>query len=163
MNLALKIGILSDTHGFIHPHIIALFEQCDIVVHAGDIVDDKTLCLLKPKYQIVAVQGNNDQHLTQLKTTESLELPGGTLVVNHGHLFGHKQPSHESLRQAYPHVKMIVYGHTHKQLIEQGQTPWIVNPGAAGLTRNHGGSKCLLLTINSQQNWHVEPYDFKVL
>lgn len=163
MNLPLKIGILSDTHGFIHPHIINLFDQCDIVVHAGDIVDDETLCLLRPKHQIVAVQGNNDQHLTELKTTESLELPGGTLVVNHGHLFGHKQPSHDSLREAYPEVKMIVYGHTHKQLIEQDQTPWVVNPGAAGLTRNHGSSKCLLLTINAEQNWHVEPYNFKVL
>ncbi|MBT6360357.1 MAG: metallophosphoesterase family protein [Candidatus Thioglobus sp.] len=159
MNFPLKIGILSDTHGSIHPGIVTLVNQCDIIVHAGDIIDEKTLLLLKPKQRTVAVQGNNDTHLTQLKTTEFIELPGGTLVVNHGHTLG-RQPSHPLLREAYPNAKMIVYGHTHKQLIEQDSSPWVVNPGAAGEIRNHGGPKCLLLTIESEQNWQLKPYNF---
>jgi len=67
------------------------------------------------------------------------------------------------LREAYPNVKMIVYGHTHKQLIEQDTIPWIVNPGAGGETRNHGSSKCLMLTIKSEQNWCIKPYNFSEL
>jgi putative phosphoesterase len=163
MNFPIQIGILSDTHSYIHPDIVSLFSQCDIVVHAGDIIDEKTLSLLTPKQGIVAVQGNNDAHLIQLKTTELLDLPGGTLVVNHGHMYGNRQPSHNSLREAHPNAKMIVYGHTHKQLIEQDISPWVVNPGAAGATRNQGSSKCLLLTIQSAQNWRIEPYDFSEL
>jgi len=163
MNFPLQIGILSDTHGYIHPDIVSLFSQSDIVIHAGDIIDEKTLSLLTPKQGIVAVQGNNDGHLVQLKTTESIKLPGGTLVVNHGHTYGRKQPSHNLLREAHPNVKMIVYGHTHKQLIEQDTIPWIVNPGAGGGTRNHGSSKCLMLTIKSEQNWCIKPYNFSEL
>ncbi|HIB28755.1 MAG TPA: metallophosphoesterase [Candidatus Thioglobus sp.] len=160
MNFLIKIGILSDTHGFIHTQIIKLMTQCDFVIHAGDIVDAETLLLLKPKQQLIAIQGNNDSHLTQLKTVEKIDLPGGLIVVEHGHLHGRKQPSHDSLRDAYPEAKMIIYGHTHKQIIEQDSTPWIVNPGAAGVERNHGGSKCLIVEITDSQEWNISAHSF---
>ena len=34
----LRIGIVSDTHGHLDPRIAALIEDCDIAVHAGDIM-----------------------------------------------------------------------------------------------------------------------------
>ncbi len=160
MDIPKTIGIISDTHGSIHEEIIRIINQCDIAIHAGDIVDDKTLLLLKPKQQLIAIQGNNDTHLTQLKTVEKVNLPGGFIMVDHGHTHGHSHPSHESLKNTYTDAKMVVYGHTHKQLIEQDSSPWIVNPGAAGKVRNHGGSKCLVLTINSEQDWQITPHAF---
>jgi putative phosphoesterase len=156
----LKIGILSDTHGFIHPDIIALITRCDFAVHAGDIIDEKTLLSLKPKHPLIAVQGNNDAHLSQLKTVEKLTLLGGEIVVEHGHLHGQMQPSHASLRAAYPNAKLIIYGHTHQQIVDKTASPWVVNPGAAGRVRNHGGSKCMLLTIQSATDWRVKSYTF---
>ncbi|SMN14591.1 phosphodiesterase, MJ0936 family [uncultured Candidatus Thioglobus sp.] len=160
MNFPIKIGILSDTHGFIHTHIIELIAQCDIAIHAGDIVDDTTLLALKPRRRLIAIQGNNDAHLTHLKKVEKIDLPGGIIYADHGHMHGNKTPSHDSLKNTYPDAKMIVYGHTHKQIIEQDSSPWFVNPGAAGETRNHGGSKCLILTIKSADDWQVIPYVF---
>ena len=160
MNFPIKIGILSDTHGFIHTQIIKLMAQCDFVIHAGDIIDAETLSILKPKQQLIAIQGNNDSHLTQLKTVEKIDLPGGLIFVEHGHLHGRKQPSHDSLRDTYPEAKMIVYGHTHKQIIEQDSTPWIVNPGAGGVERNHGGSKCLIVEIEDSQEWNISAHSF---
>ena len=44
-----KIGILSDSHGSINPQIIDLMNECDIVIHAGDIIDDFNLEKIKPK------------------------------------------------------------------------------------------------------------------
>ena len=35
-----KIGILSDTHGYLHPNAFEFFKDCDEIWHAGDIVDD---------------------------------------------------------------------------------------------------------------------------
>ncbi|WP_428095711.1 metallophosphoesterase family protein [Candidatus Thioglobus sp.] len=160
MKPLLTIGILSDTHGFIHPGIISLINQCDIAIHAGDIIDKESLLLLKPKQKLVAVQGNNDAHLTQFKMVEKIDLPGGFIMVDHGHTHGHAKPSHGSLKNTYADAKMVVYGHSHKQLIEQDSTPWIVNPGAAGNVRNHGGSKCLVLTIISAQNWQIKSHIF---
>lgn len=160
MIFPIKIGILSDTHGFVHPSIISLISQCDVTIHAGDIINEKTLLTLKPKQLLIAIQGNNDAHLTQLKKVEKLNFPGGLIVVDHGHTHGRKHPCHDSLKNTYPDAKVIIYGHTHKQLIEQGSIPWIINPGAAGEVRNHGGSKCIVLTIESAQNWSIKPYTF---
>lgn len=160
MNFPLTIGIISDTHGFIHLDIVRLVNQCDIAIHAGDIVDEKTLLQLKPKQPLIAIQGNNDRHLTQLKTVEKLNILGDIIAVDHGHTHGRKQPSHASLRSTYPDAKIIIYGHTHKQLVDKTASPWIINPGAAGKTRNNGGSKCLILTVNSPQDWQITPHTF---
>jgi putative phosphoesterase len=160
MNFPITIGILSDTHGFIHLDIVNLINQCDMAIHSGDIVDKKTLLQLKPKQQLIAIQGNNDEHLTQLKKVEKLNISGVNIVVDHGHTHGRKQPSHDLLRSAYPNAKIIIYGHTHKQIIDKTSIPWIINPGAAGKTRNHGGSKCLILTINSTQDWQIISHTF---
>ena len=151
----IKIGILSDTHGSVHPQIVELMNNCDFALHAGDIVDIEVLQKLNPKQRIVAVRGNNDAHMTNLEDVEVLELPGGKIVVEHGHKHGHEKPCHDSLRQTYPDAKAIIYGHTHKQVI-----PWVINPGAAGKTRNYDGAKCLTLTITNQNDWNIESFIF---
>ena len=58
----IEVGILSDTHGVIHPEIIKLMNTCDFVIHAGDIVDEASLGVLNPKQKMIAVKGNNDIH-----------------------------------------------------------------------------------------------------
>ena len=84
-----------------------------------------------------------------------MKLPGGTIAVEHGHRFGFSQPNHKNLIAAYPEARAIVYGHTHKQLIDQSSTPWVLNPGAAGVVRNQGGPRCLVLNTNHKE-WIVE-------
>lgn len=153
----MKIGILSDSHGWIHPDIIDLMNSCDQIIHAGDIIKENTLKAFT--VPLTAVRGNNDGHL-KFSDIETLSLPGGILVAEHGHQHGWQTPSHESLRQTHPNARVIVYGHTHKQVLDTGTNPWIINPGAAGAIRNGGGSKCLILTIDDEQNWEITPYNF---
>ncbi len=158
--ITLKIGIISDTHGSIHPQIVALMNRCDIAIHAGDIMDMRVLQQLKPTQKILAVVGNNDAHLTGFNEVETLDLPGGQLAIEHGHKHGAHQPCHDSLRRTYPDAKIIIYGHTHKQIIDKSHTPWVINPGAAGKIRTHGGSKCLTLTIDDCQKWQINTHIF---
>ena len=33
----MKIGIISDTHGKLHPPVLELIASCDVVLHAGDV------------------------------------------------------------------------------------------------------------------------------
>ena len=54
------VGILSDSHGFLDPRIAEAVNQCDYIVHAGDIFNAQVLEQLKPKKKLVAVAGNND-------------------------------------------------------------------------------------------------------
>ncbi len=158
MQKSLKIGIISDSHGWIHPNIVNLINTCDQIIHAGDIVEEQTLKILTRP--LTAVRGNNDRHI-KLKDIEVLSLPGGRIAIEHGHEHGWKSPSHESLRQTHPNIKVIVYGHTHKQVIDTKYSPWIVNPGASGVVRNGGSSKCLILNISNTQHWQITPYQFQ--
>ena len=70
----IEVGILSDTHGMIHPEIVKLMNTCDFVIHAGDIIDEDSLAVLKPKQKMIAVKGNNDIYISSLGEVEMLNL-----------------------------------------------------------------------------------------
>lgn len=154
------ICILSDSHGSIHQEIIKLANQSDIVIHAGDVIDESTLDSLLPKEKLIAVAGNNDGHISALDDIERLHFPSGSIVIEHGHQHGWYQPSHASLRSTHANAKVVIYGHTHKQIIDQENTPWIVNPGASGKVRNYGGARCLLMKVHETQEWQIKSYIF---
>jgi len=162
----LKIGILSDTHGEIDPRILTHVADCDIKIHAGDIMGKSILDALEASGgDIIAVKGNNDlpatwgaadRHAVQSLPQQALvRLPGGDVVVVHGHLHGGNHISHQHLRECFPEVRLIVYGHSHHLVHDQETTPWVMNPGAAGKTRTHGGPSCIILHIKSEQ-WHIQ-------
>lgn len=167
---AVRLAIVSDTHGKVAEQVQRVVAGCDIVVHAGDICGAEVLELLQPRSnRVYAVRGNNDRQglwsasdyavLAKIPEQITLELPGGTLVVEHGHRHGMHQPSHDSLRAAHPDARVIVYGHTHKMLLDQSRDPWILNPGAAGHTRTHGGPSCLVMTARAG-SWSIEKMRF---
>jgi predicted phosphodiesterase len=97
--------------------------------------------------------------LASIPEIVELDLPGGSIAIEHGDLHDMIAPDHNSLRQAFPDARLIIYGHTHKMLVDDQQLPWVANPGAAGNTRTHGGPSCLLLTA-SENNWEIESIRF---
>ena len=165
----LRIAIISDTHGYIDENIVELIRNCDLALHAGDVMDAGVLEQMRPRLQSVAVAGNNDaqglwckrahRFVAKLPDVVRIELPGGVIAVEHGHRFGFTQPDHAGLRNAHADARLIVYGHTHKQVIEQEDSPWIANPGAAGVVRNQGGPRCLVLTAHSD-DWVIDSHEY---
>lgn len=170
MDKSVTVAIISDTHAFLHPEIDSLIQQCDIAIHAGDICNAEILQAIKPKSgQVVAVTGNNDhEHIwpadqadivNSIPRVASLKLPGGLVKIEHGHIHDMHCPEHEDLRNAHPEARLIVYGHTHKKVIDDYKLPWVVNPGAAGATRTRGGASCLVLTA-TETLWKIDSYRF---
>lgn len=159
-----RVLLLSDTHGTLNEQIAELSASCDIACHAGDIGNSDVLGRLRPRKSLYAVAGNNDTAdkwpasqlaaRDRLEDTRQIELPGGVLVLSHGHQLPAKD-RHRRLRALYPNARAIVYGHSHKLAIDQESTPWVLNPGAAGRARTFGGPSCLILLIESG-NWRVE-------
>lgn len=142
--------------------------RCEYIVHAGDIFNAQVLEQLKPGKELVAVAGNNDfpafwhtdeEHIVSaLPKKAELELPGGLLIVEHGHRLGN-HPDHDQLRWDHAEAKLIVYGHTHHRVIDQKTEPWVVNPGASGKVRTHGGPSCFVLKA-SEAEWEIETFLF---
>ncbi len=165
-----RIAIISDTHGFLDPRIAEIINNCDIAIHAGDIMGKHILDNMQPRDKIIAIRGNNDNEiiwdssehstLEKLDHVASVELPGGTLVVVHGHMHGGNHPNHAIMRDQFPEARTIVYGHSHKMICDTDESPWVVNPGAAGETRTHGGPSCLILET-SEECWDIETIRFE--
>lgn len=165
-----RVAIVSDTHTVLDERIAEIIRECDFAIHAGDIGCQEILDQIQPRISTLAVAGNNDyvgawpahqdEQVASLPNIAELMLPGGKLVVEHGHRHGHHQPDHDLLREAHPQARVVVYGHTHKMVCDQSvASQWVVNPGAAGLTRNHGGPSCLVLSA-SKDEWQVEQIRF---
>lgn len=164
MDEPLTVGILSDTHGFLDPRVAEVVNKCDYAIHAGDICSAQVLEQLSPKKHLLAVAGNNDypalwdrkdaEIVSALPKSIRLDLPGGLVIVEHGHRLG-GFPDHDQFRWDHAEARLVVYGHTHKRVIDQDAEPWIVNPGAAGKERTKGGPSCLVLNASAVE-WTIE-------
>jgi putative phosphoesterase len=130
-----EIGLIADTHGLVRPDVHAALAGVELILHAGDVGPDSVLDELELIAPVRAVYGNTDAP-GRPRLAESLDLViGGVRVhVSHGHEVGSPGPSRLVAR--YGEIAdVIVYGHTHKQLVVETEGKWVVNPGAAGPRR----------------------------
>lgn len=130
----MRIGLISDTHGRLRPEVFELFRGVDHILHAGDVGPADLLVELEAVAPVTAVWGNTDGFELRARIPEiaDLELGGVRVTVAHGHQLGSPTPS--GLRRSYPDAGVIVYGHTHRPLIDPGPS-LVVNPGSAGAAR----------------------------
>lgn len=151
----LKIGIISDTHGYLNPKVKHHLKGMDEVWHAGDIgslevlQDLKALC---PNVRIV--YGNIDDALIRSETKEFLRFKLDNVEVLITHIAGkpgnYSLPLKKELQQnGAPDI--LVCGHSHILLVKMDKLSnmlWI-NPGACG---NKGFHKlCTMITFNLDQ------------
>lgn len=132
----MRLGIISDTHGLLRPAVFEVFKEVDHILHAGDIGVPEIMTDLEAVATVTAVYGNVDgpELRARLPQVAELELEGFTIAVTHGDQFGHPTP--EKLHSAFPRAEIIVYGHTHKPLLELiDDTVTVMNPGGAGRAR----------------------------
>jgi putative phosphoesterase len=159
------VALLADTHGSVDGRIADLVRACDCAVHAGDIGGRSVLAALQPLGgSVFAVRGNNDtpakwapgEHaaLSRIAVSREIALPGGILVVVHGHQIRPAQARHGKLRARYHRARAVLYGHTHRRVCDLAAEPWILNPGAAGRSRTFGGPSCLVLVVSGTA-WSV--------
>ena len=169
----MRITIISDTHGYVDERVAAFVEQCELCLHAGDIGNGSVINRLsQKKNKIIAVLGNNDTaakwpadqlgELKHLSHEMHVDLPGGRVSVVHGHKVNPVALRHTKLRRLYPDSRAIVYGHSHRLVIDQTESPWVINPGAAGRARTNGGPSYVVLYIKGN-NWRVESVRLQAL
>ena len=128
------IGLISDTHGMVRPSVHTALHGVDFILHAGDVGGDAILDELELIAPVRAVYGNTDTPGDpRLRSHLELTVGGVRIHVSHGHEVGSPTPA--KLLEAYP-ADVIVYGHTHKQLVMRvADGRLVVNPGAAGARR----------------------------
>ena len=78
----MKLGLISDTHGFLDPRLPKIFRGVDHIFHAGDIGPDRLLAQLESIAPVTAVLGNTDSS-NWIRLTETLTLGGRKFLIHH--------------------------------------------------------------------------------
>ena len=132
----MRLGVISDTHGLLRVEVLEVFEGVDHILHGGDVGDWDVMIELQALAPVTAVYGNVDdlEIRAKLPQVAEVELDGFRIVVTHGDQLGSPTPA--KLHEAFPDAEIIVYGHTHKPLLELvDKTVTVMNPGGAGAPR----------------------------
>lgn len=135
---ARKILVLSDTHipgraRSLPPQVLEAAAQADAIVHAGDLVSVDVLDELALFAPVTAVRGNvdDDEVYRRLPDRALLELGGVRIGVTHGHLGRAPTTAARALEQvAGLAPDVVVFGHSHRPLIERREGVLLVNPGS---------------------------------
>ena len=144
------IGLISDTHGLVRPEIFSALAGVELILHAGDVGGAPVLDELRGIAPVYAVYGNTDAPGDpSLRASVDLVLEGVSVHVSHGHELG-GSPTPERLLARYT-ADVVVYGHTHKPLVERVGSRLVVNPGAAGARRFKLQPSVARLTLTGAQ------------
>jgi putative phosphoesterase len=139
------LGLISDTHGLLRPRVYEALSGVELILHAGDVGGQDILTELRLIAPVKAVFGNTDPPGDPELVSEILVEVGGKRVhVSHGHEVGSPTPA--ALAERYD-ADVVVYGHTHRQLVTEVDGRLFVNPGAAGPKRFNLKPSVAKLTI----------------
>lgn len=126
---SLRLGVLSDTHGLVRPETLRSLDDCDVLLHAGDVCGPEVLAELERIAPVHAVRGNNDvgAWARDLPVRKRVEIEGVTTLVVHD--------SADVRPQDLDGVDLVVCGHSHRPRLEERDGVTWLNPGSAGPRR----------------------------
>lgn len=161
----LKIGILSDTHGWLNPRIAHYFADCNEIWHAGDIGSLDVLEDLGKIAPVRAVYGNIDGYDIRLSLAETLIFDAENVKVFLTHIGGYPGKYAPGIKKRLQEVKpkIMVCGHSHilKVMFDRNLNLLHINPGAAGKYGFHKISTILTIFINAEQILGLEVIELK--
>lgn len=155
----MRIGVISDTHGYLDPRALTALHGVERILHAGDIGTATIIEVLERIAPVVAVQGNVDAGTPlgrRYPRTQRLTLEGVAIYMTH---IGGRPAE---MRYALPEPKPDVYicGHSHVALLAQEYGVLFLNPGAAGRPRFGGSVSVALLDVDAgQANARIIPLE----
>jgi len=127
----LRIGVISDNHGYLEPTVLEVFAGVSHIIHAGDIMDAEILSALETVAPVTAVAGNLDggELAERLPREASGEVAGVRFLVGH-------KPKRLLSRLSAGKVEggrpvLVVWGHTHVPSAAWVDGALYLNPGTA--------------------------------
>ena len=139
----MKIGLLSDTHGFLDPRLPRIFRGVDHILHAGDIGPDHLIAQLESIAPVTAVPRNTDAS-TLYRLTETIALGGRKFLVQHI-VAPHALTIELQGRFARERPEVVLFGHTHQPFNQTINGVWFLNPGYAGKPKANAARSVALL------------------
>ena len=146
----MRIGVISDTHGYLDPRAAIALQGVTRILHAGDIGSAAIVEALEAIAPVTAIHGNVDAGTPlarRFPATQRLVLEGVRIYITH---IGGRPAKLASALPA-PRPDVYIFGHSHIALLETVNGVLFLNPGAAGRPRFGGGLSVALLDVESGQ------------
>jgi putative phosphoesterase len=127
---AIRVGLISDTHGRLRPQALQALAGVDEIIHAGDIGGPEVIEGLRAVAPVHAVRGNNDRGPWAAGLPETLTLRLGGVGIHVLHDLKELGAGSGSAG-----LQVIVAGHSHRPSVIRREGVLLVNPGSAGPRR----------------------------
>jgi putative phosphoesterase len=161
----MRIGLISDTHiawelRELPPQVIEIFQDVDLILHAGDIYAHYVLDELERIAPVLAALGDDDYPGPdpRVKTRHILEIEGHTLwLVHEGPntpisplwLSSQRKNQLSPDEGRYDKPDTVIFGHDHRTLVESCDGVLYINPGSPTLLNYQPGPGTVgMLEIN---------------
>ncbi len=145
----IRVGVISDTHGYLNPAVPSIFKGVDRIIHTGDIESPQILAVLTRIAALDAIRGNMDfgKWASPLPREDMITIGGITIYALH-------DLTRLSIDPDAAGVQVVLSGHTHKpEACWRGECLYL-NPGSASLPRSGlAPSVALLDILGSQINY----------
>ena len=157
----MKIGVISDTHGYLDPQVLEYFKPCDEIWHAGDFGSMDVADALERLKPLRGVYGNIDGSAIRQKFPEMLEFDCAGVSVMMIHIGGSPPRYNPKVRKILSRQSPAIFvcGHSHilKVMADKNLNNMLyMNPGAAGVQGFHKMRTMLRFDITDKKPGNLE-------
>jgi len=155
-----KIGIISDTHGYIDEKLKDFFKNTDVILHAGDIGNTEIIKELRAISNLVAVYGNIDNTMIRQITSEYeiIKIENVKMIMTHigGYPGRYQSILYKKIINEKPNL--VITGHSHilKIIHDKKLNHLHINPGAYGKNGFHKLRTAIRLIIDNNNMRDLE-------
>ena len=143
----MKILIISDTHRK-NENYLKIVEELgalDMVIHLGDVEGSEYTIAEAVSCPVEMVAGNND-FFSDLPSEKILQIGKYKVMITHGHRYyigmGNEMLKREAIVEG---VDIVMYGHTHRPVIDISKNIIALNPGSLSYPRQENRKPSYLI------------------
>lgn len=155
----MKILIISDTHRHEEnlERVLEKERNIDLLIHLGDIegAEDYIRSIVGCPCYMVA--GNND-YFSMLNKEIKTTIGDYNVLLTHGHHYyvslGYETIESEAIAQG---MDIVMFGHTHRPLVEVKEEVTLINPGSLTYPRQDGGlPSYVIMELDDEKKAHYK-------
>ena len=143
----MKIVIVSDTHGSRKniENVCECNPDADMLIHLGDVEDDEDYIEAIFECPTHIVGGNND-FFSDLPDEKIIFIEDFCALITHGHAYGVSM-GYQNIRNEgrVRGVDAVMFGHTHRPLLEEDDDLILLNPGSLSYPRQRGRQRSYIV------------------
>lgn len=133
----MRILVISDTHrkndNFLN--VVQNIGKLDMVIHLGDVEGSEYTIEQAAGCPVEFVAGNND-FFSNFSSEKTLQIGRYCVMITHGHRYyigmGNEMLKEEAIARG---ADIVMYGHTHKPVIDISDNIIAINPGSLSYPR----------------------------